>query len=379
MKEVSQSESSKGIERLFRRQILKSEAYTPIVPPGVLSEEIGVSVEGIIKLDGNENPYGCSPRVQLALADHSFYHIYPDPEQRDLREALAQYVNIDSKYIVAGSGSDELIDLVLRLFIEPGDRVINCTPTFGMYPFSTEVCGGKVVNVPRGKGFAIDVAKIKAAVDTCTKIIFIASPNNPTGNVTPQKDILELLETGSVVVVDEAYCEFSGKTVVELVPHHDNLVVLRTFSKWAGLAGLRVGYGIFPTHVARYITKIKIPYNVNIAAQIAAIESLNDLAHLKSIVQSIVKERDRLFAKLQKFQFLHPLPSEANFILCSISKGKARDIHSYLQQKGIFLRHFDTPALQDCLRISVGKPEQNDILLKTLEEIDRDRPLKTSY
>ena len=145
MKTISKSNQKKGIEKRIRPEILKSGAYVPIMPPDVLCEEIGIPTEDILKLDGNENPYGCSPRVQCALASHSYYHIYPDPEQRHLRDALAQYVNVGPEQIVVGSGSDELIDLILRLFIEPGDRVINCVPTFGMYPFSTEVCGGEVI------------------------------------------------------------------------------------------------------------------------------------------------------------------------------------------------------------------------------------------
>lgn len=356
-------------EDLIRAHLKGLHPYEPIVPPGELSGRSGVPVASIIKLDGNENPYGCSPRVNLALADYSHYHIYPDPEQRRLREALSGYVGIDAGYIVAGSGSDELIDLILRLFLEPGDEVVNCPPTFGMYPFSTQVCGGRMVDVPRDGSFAVDVPGIKRAWGPHTKVIFLASPNNPSGNNIPRQDVVELLDSGKVVVVDEAYYEFSGVTVADLVPRYDNLMVLRTFSKWAGLAGLRVGYGVFPLRIARYLLRIKPPYNINVAAEVAACESLADLDYLREMVAAITNERQRLLAELKRFSFLKVFPSEANFILCSVGNGKARNIYQGLQKKGIFIRYFDTPLLRDYIRISVGKPKHSDALITALSEI----------
>ena len=358
-----------GVRRLIREDILGLEGYQPIVPLDALSEEAEVPIEGVIKLDGNENPYGCSPRVKRALADYPFYHIYPDPDQREVRRALEGYVGIEASHIVAGAGSDELIDLVLRLFLEPGDRVINCVPTFGMYSFSTEVCGGKVVSVPRGRSYAIDIAGVKEAMDEKTKVVFIASPNNPTGNTTPERDILALVETGIVVVVDEAYYEFSGATIAPLVPKYENLVVLRSFSKWAGLAGLRIGYGIFPTWIVEQLLKIKQPYNVTIAAQIAVQESLADIEHLKGTVKAIISERERLLGRLKKLRFLKPFPSQANFVFCAVVEGDAQSIHQGLRKMGIFVRYFDTPLLRNSLRVSVGKPEHTDALIEALQRI----------
>lgn len=360
--------SPENIENLIRPELKTMKAYTPIEPTDVLSQRADVPAEKVIKLDGNENLYGCSPKVNEALANH-YYHLYPDPEQRELRKALEEYTGLGSEHIIAGMGSDELIDLVLRLVIEPGDKVINCPPTFGMYPFSTDVCGGKTINIPRRKDFAIDVAAIKKAIDKRTKVIFVASPNNPSGNLTPEPEIRELLDMPSVVVIDEAYHEFNGLTVAPLVPKYPNLIVLRTFSKWAGLAGLRVGYGIFPTKIAGYLMKIKQPYNVNVAAQIAALESLKDIDYLRGTIKAIVDERERLLAKLSQLDWLMTYPSQANFVLCSVLKGKAKTIHQELQRKGIFIRYFDTPELRDCLRISVGKPEHTDALIAALKEI----------
>ena len=359
-----------NIENLVRSDLKYLTSYKPIEPTDVLSQRSEISSKDIIKLDGNENPYGCSERVKIALAKYPYFHIYPDPEQRELKKALSEYIGIIPRHIVAGSGSDELIDLILRLFIEPGDKVIDLPPTFGIYPFCTGVCGGKTINIPRNQDFSIDIHSITKLVDNKTKVIFIASPNNPSGNIISEADIVELLATKAIVVIDEAYAEFSGISISSRVIEHPNLIVLRTFSKWAGLAGLRLGYGIFPLWIADYLMKIKQPYNVNAAAQVAAIESLKDMDYLQSTVRKIIEERERLRLKLSEINWIQTYPSQANFILCSVLNGKAKDIHIYLQKKGIFVRYFDTVSLKDCLRISVGKPEETDALISALKEIN---------
>jgi histidinol-phosphate aminotransferase len=362
--------SNRDPERLIRPHLLNTEPYSPVSPLEALSEDAGVAAEYIIKLDGNENPYGCSPRVKEALSSFPYYHIYPDTEQRELRKALEGYVGVSADRLVAGSGSDELIDLILRLFIEPGEVVINCPPTFGMYPFSTSVCNGRLVEVPRDEDFGINVPRLRQAIaGERAKLLFIASPNNPSGNTTPKDDIRELLESGVVLVLDEAYCEFSGETMVPEADKYENLIVLRTFSKWAGLAGVRVGYGVFPETIVRHLMRVKPPYNVNAAAQVAALESLADIAYLRQTVQSIVAERQRLFTRLADFEFLKPFPSKANFILCHVAGKQARGIHQELRGRGISVRYFDSPRLRDFLRISVGKPEHTDALIAALKQI----------
>jgi histidinol-phosphate aminotransferase len=366
------------------------KSYTPIEPTEVLSQQAELPSDKIIKLDGNENPYGCSPKVYQALATYPYYHNYPDPEQRELRKALEGYTGLGRQHIVCGMGSDDLIDLILRLFLKPGNEVINCPPTFGMYLFSTDVCGGKVVDVPRLEDFALDMAGIREALTKRTKVIFVASPNNPTGNTVTEKEIMDLVDTGKIVVVDEAYFEFSNVTVANLVPSCPNLIVLRTLSKWAGLAGLRIGYGFFPTEIADYLMKIKQPYNANAAAQAAVLASLADMEYLRVNVAKIVMERERLFGKLKELGWLKPYPSQANFILCSLNypfvapgpchsegvptksgrpKNVAKEIWQQLRRKGIFVRYFDTPRLKDCLRISVGRPEDTDALIEALRTL----------
>ncbi len=355
------------INRLIRSDIADKGKYIPVEPVDVLERRIG---RKILKLDGNENPYGCSPEVYRALAEYPHYHIYPDPEQRELKELLEQYTGIDRRQILCGAGSDELIDLLLRLFLEPGDEVVNCPPTFGMYPFCTDICGGKIVQVPRKEDFSVDTAAVIKALSEKTKIIFIASPNNPTGNVTGEQDVVSLLDTGKIVVVDEAYFEFSNITMAGLVRKYNNLVILRTFSKWAGLAGLRVGYGFFPEEIVEHLMRIKQPYNVNIAAQVAVKASLLDMDYLQSNISSIISERERLFALLKDLKWLEPYPSQGNFLLCLLLKGAAQELWSRLRERGIFVRYFDEQRLQNCLRISAGRPEDSDALLEALRDIE---------
>jgi histidinol-phosphate aminotransferase len=357
-----------GATRLVRPEILALLGYEPIEPIDVLAEELGIRPEQVLKLDGNENPYGPSPRVREALAEFDLYHIYPDPTQRKVREALADYVGVDAGHIVVGNGSDELLELIPRLFLSPGDTTVVAVPTFGVYSFATQVWGGRVVAVPRRPDFGLDLpALCRASKDA--KLVFLASPNNPTGNPVSGEELEALLSTDALVVVDEAYAEFCDCSFVELVPRHENLAVLRTFSKWAGLAGLRAGYGIFPEAVAELLNKVKMPYNVSVAAQIAMLASLEDAALLRERVRLIVRERERLLGELAAIPGLRPFPTQANFILCRIESLDARDVWQRLRRQGIFVRYFDEPMVRDCIRISVGRPEDSERLLTALREI----------
>ncbi len=358
-----------GIEKLIRPDLVTFGGYAASKSPETLEGKVEVPVESIIKLDANENPYGCSPRVNQALATYPHLNIYPDSGQMELRKLLQGYTGVSAEHIVAGGGSDQLIDLLLRLFVEPGDEVISCPPTFAMFRFFTELCGGTPVEVPREENFAVKVDAVKAAITKKTKVILLATPNNPTGTIMPRQDILGLMDTGLPVLVDEAYYEFSGETVVPLVSRYKNLMVLRTFSKWAGLAGLRIGYGIFPTKIADYLLRIKEPYCVNQAALVAVRESLKDIDYLMDKLKTIIAERERLLGELKRLKWLKPFPSQANFILCSVLNGKASELQQKLQDKGILVRYFDKPLLKNYIRISVGKPEHTNALIKTLREL----------
>jgi len=361
--------NSNDVEKMIRTGLKRMKAYTPVDPNDVLTGRAEVPPGETAKLDGNENPYGCSPRVQKALAKFQDYNRYPDPDQREVRKALAGYAGVSAESIVAGAGSDDLIDIILRLFIEPGERVINCPPTFGMYPFCTVIAGGEVLKVQRTADFSLDLAAIKKAVDAKTKAVFIASPNNPSGNQAGEAEIKELLSLGLMVVVDEAYIEFSGSSLTPLVPQYANLIVLRTLSKWAGIAGLRAGYGICPVNIVPYMMKIKQPYNINMAAYVGILESLADIDYLQKTVRALVNERDTLYRGLQQFKWLKPYPSQANFILCAVLGRSAKDIYLKLQKKGIFIRYFETPELKDYIRISAGRPQDTARVIAALRNM----------
>jgi histidinol-phosphate aminotransferase len=353
--------------KLVQPHILDLLGYEPIEPVNVLAERIGVPADEIAKLDGNENPYGPSPRVLEALGKFENYHRYGDPKQRELRQAIGEYVGVGPEYIVAGAGSDELIDLLIRAMLGPGDAVIDCPPAFGMYGFSTRVAGGNVIEAPRRDDFSLDIGGITQAAGDA-KAIFVASPNNPTGNSLTSVEFESLLAMDLLVVVDEAYAEFSGTSVVSQVPERANLVVLRTFSKWAGLAGLRAGYGIMPASLANVLMHMKPPYSPNAAAEVAMLASLEDRDSLMDRVNEIVRERARLGQQLASLEFLDTYPSEANFILTRVPGGDGRAIRDRLAEGGIFLRYFDTPRLQDCIRISVGTASDTDRVTAALRE-----------
>ncbi len=361
------------IESLLRPDIARMEAYTPVKPFEALSREMGRAPADIIKLDANENPYGPSPAVIEALRAYPWYHIYPDPQQTDLRAALADYVRVPAEHILPGHGADELIDYLCRVLLQPGDVVINCPPTFGMYDFDARLSLGQVMNAPRRADFSLDVAGIEAAVaqsDGRARILFLTSPNNPDGGLIPPKDLERLLALPLLVVVDEAYIEFAdAESMAARVLDTPNLAVLRTFSKWAGLAGLRLGYGIFPRPLMAALWKFKQPYNVNVAATVAGLASLQDLPTLRARIDLLKQERERLYNALQKIPWLHPLPSQANFVLSRVEGRSAGALHRRLFEKGVLVRYYDKPGLRNYIRISAGKPEQTDQLLAILSRL----------
>lgn len=357
-------------EIMIRPHIQDMPHYVPILPFDVLSRQHGLPPDQIIKLDANENPYGALPEVLEALANLPYSHIYPDPESRTLRSALAQYHNLPEETILVGAGADEMIDLLMRLLIDPGDTIINCPPTFGMYIFDADLNRANVISIPRFPDFSLDKNAILQAVETYKpKLIFLATPNNPDGSLPSLDQIDKLLDLPLIVVLDEAYIEFapSGSSQIDKVLSNNNLVVLRTFSKWAGLAGLRVGYGVFPNVLMPHLWKIKQPYTVSVAASAAAQVSLGNTSKLQEIGYKIIAERERMLSLLKEIPWLHPYPSQANFILCQVMEKEAAQVKKQLAGRGIFVRYFNKPGLHDHIRISVGKPNHTDSLLTTLK------------
>ena len=345
------------------------ETYEGVDPMEVMAERAGISPDKIIRLNGNENPYGPSPKVSSALGDYENYNYYPDPGQRNLRRVLSGYLNVEPEKIVAGNGSDELIDLLLRMYVGVGDNVIIPTPTFGMYSFSAGICGGEAISVERDENYEIDLTAMKAAITPKSKIIFLTSPNNPTGNIVPEYQTRALLDTGLLVVMDEAYFEFCGDTAIPLLTEYQNLVVLRTFSKWAGLAGLRIGVGAMDSSLAATMMAMKPPYNVNLAAEVALTTSLEDTPGLLKRVAEIVAERERMMRQLQDVPNLTPWPSRANFILCEVPDGRGQEIFDGLCSRGIFLRYWRSGRLKNFIRTSIGLPHETDAVVDAFREL----------
>ncbi len=361
----------------IRSHLESLPAYTPIEPFEVLSARLGRTPDLIVKLDANENPYGPLPIVREALGKMDFPHIYPDPESRALRKSLSKFTGIGEEYLLAGQGADELIDLLMRVFLEPNDCVLSCPPTFGMYSFDAELNAARCIEVPRNPDFSLNMDGIREAVETLKpKLFFITSPNNPDGSLISREIMDELLSLPTLVVLDEAYIEFAGEDLgaglsrIREVPARENLIVLRTFSKWAGLAGLRIGYGAFPFWLMPTLWKSKQPYNVNVAASVAAQVSLEHTNELAKVVELLKNERTRLFTALQGISYLKPYPTQSNFILCQVTGRDAAELKARLAQEyGIFIRYFNKPGLRDHIRISVGRPQDTDALIEALKKL----------
>ena len=356
-------------ERMLRPALQSYRGYVPIESPDEIAARYGLPADGIVKLDGNENPYGPSPRALAALAGRYAAHRYPDPDHRALRAALSERLAVAPECIVAGAGSDELIDLLFRCCVDRDDRIVIASPTFGMYAFDAELHGAQVVDVPLLDGWQLDLEPLLAAAREA-KLVFLASPNNPTANVFAPEAVEQLLESGALVVVDEAYIEFShAQSFASLAASGAPLVVLRTFSKWGGLAGLRIGYGVMPEELASALMSVKQPYTVSVPAELAAIASLEDAALLDERACTITGERERMAEGLRATGWIEPSPSETNFLLCRLTRADGATVQEQLRRRGVLVRYFDNRRLRQYIRISAGTAEETDRLLAALEEI----------
>ena len=356
------------IEKLMRSHMVNFATYHGVDPSEELARKAGIKPEDVIRLNANENPYGPLDKVSAALSGLPL-HLYPDPNQRKLRAALGEYTGQPVERIMAGAGGDEIIDLLMRLFIAPGQKVLDCEPTFGMYSFSARLAEAEIVSVPRNSTWDIDIPAMLEAIDDSARIVFLASPNNPTGNLLTERDARALLKTGVIVCVDETYYEFSGSTLCPLLDEYENLVILRSFSKWAGIAGLRVGYAIASSELIGHLMDIKQPYNINIAGEAAVLAALEHRGELLERAATLIEQRKRLEAVVDEFPGISYYPSEANFLLCRFERRTAEEAYVGLAQRGIFVRRFPQTVLDSSLRISAGTPEQTDLLIDALRRV----------
>ncbi len=317
---------------------------------------------GSLLLDANENPF------------NNPYNRYPDPHQVELKRKIGKLKNISEKQIFVGNGSDEAIDILFRIFCEPGlDNVVSIHPTYGMYKVCADINNVELRRVSLGHDFGLDTGSLKAACDKNTKLLFLCSPNNPTSNSFDPEEMLQLADQLEViVVVDEAYIDFSNReSLKNRVSTHPNLVVLQTFSKAWGLAGIRLGIAIGDPELIRFMDRVKYPYNLNMLTQDMAIEALNEEGKVEQWIKVILSERAVLERELARFRFIeHIYASDANFLLVKVNEPKK--VYNYLVKKGIIIRDRSNVALcEGCLRITVGTREENLQLTEALMQYEQ--------
>jgi histidinol-phosphate aminotransferase len=343
------------INNILRENIKKTKPYSS-------ARDEYKGNEGVF-LDANENPLGS--------ATNEPYNRYPDPLQREVKEHLAIIKKVTPEQIFLGNGSDEAIDLLYRAVCQPGvDNVITLPPTYGMYEVSANINDVKVKEIPLTPDFEIQTDKVLTAVDAHTKIIFVCSPNNPTGNSMKTESIEKILNSfNGIVVIDEAYIDFAPeKTFVTKLNQYPNLVVLQTFSKAWGLAGLRLGIAFASKEIIAVINKIKPPYNVNQYSQLLAMEAMRAVAKKEKMVEEILLQRNNLVKQFSEIKFISKVyPSDANFVLIKTEDG--RKVYDFLVNKKIITRDRSKVVLcEDCIRVTVGTKGENELLLKTLKE-----------
>jgi histidinol-phosphate aminotransferase len=326
-----------------------------------------------VKINQNENPFELPEELKRAVLDEALrrpWGRYPDFDPRELREALAAFAGWRADGVLVGNGSNELIEALLLVTVGAGTRVVIPAPTFTLYALLTEILGGEAVRVRLEESLVYDALALEeAARRTAASVTVVCSPNNPTGSVLALEEVERLChEASGLVVIDEAYHEFAGSTVVPLLERHPNLVVLRTFSKALALAGLRIGYLLAAPALVREVDKARLPYNLNFFSQMAALAALRRRDVLEGSVARLRRLRDGLMSELRARPGVKVHPSQANFFLLELLEADPRATFEALYAKGILVRDVTSyPGLSRCLRISVGSEEDNAALLAALQ------------
>ncbi|MCX8019144.1 MAG: histidinol-phosphate transaminase [Chitinophagaceae bacterium] len=346
-----------NIDLLIRENIKKMKPY-----PAARHEFSGAAE---ILLDANENSLG-------SILNKKKLNRYPDPLQEKLKKALSGLYKVKPENLFLGNGSDEAIDLILRISCEPGkDGILTMPPTYGMYEICAEINNVRVVQIPLNRNFQPDTEKIAASTGHHIKVIFICSPNNPSGNLIAKSEIERILEFfNGLVVIDEAYGDFSTEeSWITRLEKYPNLIVLKTFSKAWGLAGIRLGMAFAEKQIISYLNKIKYPYNINTLTAHAALKALRYKKELKKKINVLISERKKLSQKLSELPCVEKVfPSDANFLLVQFKD--ARRTYEFLKSKGIIVRDRSREIhCTNCLRITVGSPEENETLMKQLKKL----------
>jgi len=344
----------KSIEHLVRENIKSLEPY---------SSARSLHLSGIL-LDANENPYDLFGQPgQPAL------NRYPNGSNPELKDKIAEQFSAASKQITVGNGSDEIIDLMIRIFCEPRvDRICVCVPTYSMYRVAANIQDVDVLEVPL-KDYDLDEAAVQLACLSPTKILFLCNPNNPTSTLYSREKVLRLLDTlNCIVVVDEAYMDFAGEaSLIGVLDTYKNLVVMRTFSKAYAMAGVRLGFAFASEEITALLHKVKMPYNINVLTTQAVLEGLDHAARIGPVITELVERRELLEQKLRDFDFVEEiLPSHTNFLCVKFTN--AEDVFKKMLARHIVLRKLSGPYLAGYLRISVGTEAENRLLLDALTE-----------
>lgn len=361
------------LTKLARKILEGVKPYIPGKPIEEVQRELGLP--SAIKMASNENPLGPSPKALEAVRQAlPALHRYPDGSCFTLVRKLAARLGVEPEHLIVGNGSDEVITLAVRAFVEPGDEIVIAHPTFLVYKIAGQLADAAVRTVQM-KDFRYDLAAMKKAVTSKTKLIFIANPDNPTGTYVTRAEVeafMEGLSPDAIVFFDEAYAELAD------VPDYPDtrpylgrhpVIIARTFSKAYGLAGLRIGYGIAPRELVEAMHRVREPFNVNSLAQAAAIAALDDTQHLEATLRLLREEKRKLVQALKEMKF-SCVPSAANFILFRAGP-RAAELAQGLLKKGIIVRHMQAWDLPEFLRVTVGLPEENDAFIQTLNQLGR--------
>jgi len=338
--------------------------------------------EAAVKLNQNENPYDLPEAVKRRVLDRALgrpWSRYPEFDPKELLERLAIVAGWRPDGILAGNGSNELIEALLLVTVGPGTRVVIPEPTFTLYALLTKVLGGETIRVALGPELEYQADELRRVRrELAAPLTIVCSPNNPTGGLLSADEVSRLCDDGDgLVVVDEAYHEFSGQSVVSLLARHPNLVVLRTFSKAMGMAGLRVGYLLASPEIVREVNKARLPYNLNFFSQAAALAALDEADTLRANVERIVAAREDLLYRLYRVPGVRPFPSKANFILLELAEADPRAVFESVYRRGVLVRDVTSyPRLQRCLRVSVGTEPENEAFLSALRHALEERRFK---
>ena len=314
----------------------------------------------LIYLDANESPF-----------DNGINR-YPDNKHVQLKKVISKLKNVDKNQIIFGNGTDEILDLIVRVFCNPNrDKIITLPPTYGMYDVIAKTNGVENVEIPLKNDFSIDKNEILKLSSKTTKVLFLCSPNNPTGNSFDINDLVGLIKSfNGVVVVDEAYIDFSSKkSLISLINENNNLIITQTMSKAYGMAGIRFGMGFSNEKIINYLNKIKPPYNINVLTERKALEQLNKIDQIKIGIELVLEEKKLLVACLERLEFVEKIyESDSNFILVRVDNADLR--YNQLSEKGIIVRNRSNQYLcQNCLRITIGTENENKSLIKTLNQL----------